>query len=137
MESQFLGVEKQGDLTYEPIILLNVFNLMEKKRELMIKSLQQQIETYEKKRAQQQAAYHRMSAFRKLLAGKTPEHHLAVEYLVYVKQPMEEIEKINREISLIKWMAEKLRETTGQDIQMLPQFKGEILQLYGKEEVGS
>ena len=115
-------------------ILLNSLNKMKAKREVLVKKIQQQIETYEKKRAQEQITYHKMSGLRKLLAGKTPPHHRAVEHLVYVKQPMDEIEKINRELSMIEWMKEKITENDGIENYILPQFKVEILQIYGEEE---
>lgn len=121
---------------YKRDLLLNSLLKMKIKRESLIKKLQQQIDTYEKKRAQEQAAYHRMSGLQKLLAGKIPEHHRAVEHLVYVKQPKDEIEKINRELSMIEWMEEKIKENDGMENLILPQFKVEILQFYGKEELG-
>ncbi|HBI04422.1 MAG TPA: hypothetical protein DDY49_10400 [Paenibacillaceae bacterium] len=108
----------ESDIEHSP------FEQMRLKREILIKNLYQKIETYEKKRAQETVAYHKMSAFRKLLAAKTPNHHLAVEYLVYVKQPMEEIERLNKEISLITWMADKQ--------EILPQFKAEFLYFVNK-----
>lgn len=108
-----------------PLALLNVLEQMRFKREKLIKNLNQKIEIYEKKKVQEQVAYHKMSAFRKLLAARTPDHHLAVEYLVYVKQPLEEIEKLNREISLIAWMADKK--------EILPQFKAEVIYFTNKD----
>ena len=71
------------------------------RRMLYIAKLHGQIEQYEKRRAQQQAAYHKMSPIRKLFSGKAPDHHVAVEYMVYVRQPMKEIAKLTDENAVI------------------------------------
>lgn len=108
------------------------FAQMRLNRELLIRNLYQKIDAYEKKKLQEQVAYHKMSAFRKLLAPRTPTHHLAVEYLVYVKEPLEEIDKLNKEISLIAWMAERQ--------EILPEFREEYIYYAnkqdGKDEIG-
>ncbi|MNY37143.1 hypothetical protein D3C86_1716800 [compost metagenome] len=39
-----------------------------------------------------------MSSFRRMLSGKKPDHHLAVEYIHYVKKPMEQVRKLRLEI---------------------------------------
>lgn len=72
-------------------VLRKYLHEIKAKRLFYIAGLHGRIEQYEKRRAQQQAAYHKMSPLRKLFSGKAPNHHLAVEYMVYVKQPMQEI----------------------------------------------
>lgn len=94
----------------EERLLLAVLQRMMKKRQEMIQALRNKIDRYEKQRAQERIAYHKMSAFRKWLAGKTPEHHLAVENLVYIKQPMEEIERLTDELARLKRIEEMVRE---------------------------
>lgn len=62
----------------------------------------QVVERYEKKRAVEEKAYQTMSPFRRMLAGRKPDHHLAVEYIHYVKKPMEHVKKLRHEIEAAK-----------------------------------
>ncbi|WP_051331211.1 hypothetical protein [Aneurinibacillus terranovensis] len=86
--------------------ILTCLTKMQNTRKEMVRSLRERIEHYEKKRAKEQAAYQKMSALRRWIAGKTPDHHLAVENLVYIKQPMQEIERINAELQRLQRLAE-------------------------------
>lgn len=68
------------------------------RKEEQLAELEQTIERYEKKRMMEERSYQMMSAFRRLFAGKKPDHHLAVEYIHYVKKPMEQIRVLRLEI---------------------------------------
>ncbi|MBB3108373.1 transcriptional regulator of heat shock response [Paenibacillus phyllosphaerae] len=68
------------------------------KKEQEIAEIEQMVERYEKRRLMEERAYQSMSAFRRLLAGKKPDHHLAVEYIHYVKKPMEKVRMLRQEI---------------------------------------
>ncbi len=94
----------------KPDHIISCLLKMEKIREKKILSLQDRMKKYELKLAQQQAAYHRMSAFRRLITGRPPDNHLAVEHLVYIKQPLHEIEKLNMEISYLRKSVTKVKE---------------------------
>ncbi|WCK53389.1 hypothetical protein PP175_18825 [Aneurinibacillus sp. Ricciae_BoGa-3] len=92
-------------------ILLATLTYMMGQRRDRIQELRGKIERYERKREQERNAYQQMSAIRRWLAARTPEHHLAVEQLVYVKQPMMEIERLAGELSRLQRVA----ETAGAD----------------------
>jgi hypothetical protein len=68
------------------------------KKEQEIAEIEQMVERYEKRRMAEERAYQSMSALRRLLSGKKPDHHLAVEYIHYVKKPMEKVRALRLEI---------------------------------------
>jgi hypothetical protein len=67
-------------------------------KEAQIAEMEQVIDRYEKKRQIEERSYQSMSAFRRMFAGKKPDHHLAVEYIHYVKKPMEQIRQLRLEV---------------------------------------
>lgn len=114
-----------------PDLLLSCLGKMQQIRREKILTLQDRMKKYELKRAQEQAAYHKMSALKKLFSGKPPVNHLAVEHMVYIKQPMHEIDKLNAEISYLHELAAKIKE--GPDsLSIRPPFTQELEQLYLK-----
>lgn len=72
------------------------------RKEEQIAEIEQVIERYEKKRMMEERSYQSMSVFRRVFTGKKPDHHLAVEYIHYVKKPMEKIREIQAEIDQAK-----------------------------------
>ncbi|MDB5054691.1 MAG: hypothetical protein JWM44_2741 [Bacilli bacterium] len=68
------------------------------KREHQMAEIMQMVERYEKKRMMEERAYQSMSPLRKMLSGKKPDHHIAVEYIHYVRKPMEQVKQIRSEI---------------------------------------
>ncbi|REE56348.1 hypothetical protein A8990_16320 [Paenibacillus taihuensis] len=68
------------------------------KREQEIAEIEQMVERYEKRRQQEERAYLSMSTLRRMLSGKKPDHHLAVEYIHYVKRPMEKVRTLRAEV---------------------------------------
>lgn len=68
------------------------------KKEAEIAEIEQMVDRYEKRRLKEERAYQSMSMFRKLLSGRKPAHHLAVEYIHYVKQPMERARSLKQEV---------------------------------------
>jgi hypothetical protein len=61
--------------------------------------IEQVVERYEIKRMKEERAYQTMSSLRRMFSGKKPDHHLAVEYIHYVKKPMEQVKKLRAEIA--------------------------------------
>jgi hypothetical protein len=94
-------------------LLVRCLTDMKREREERIGKLQERIEQYEKRRAQEEAAYRKMPVFRRWISGRTPDHHLAVEYMVYVKRPMQEIEKMMAAIRRI----DKIIEIINQNVE--------------------
>lgn len=86
-------------------------------RERQITDIEQLVERYEKQRLLEEHAYHSMSAIRKLLFGKKPEHHLAIEYLHYVVKPLEQIRQLHSEIETAQ---KALNQCTSGDTVDLP-----------------
>ncbi|WP_230633026.1 hypothetical protein [Paenibacillus athensensis] len=68
------------------------------RKEQQAAEIEQVVERYEIKRMKEERAYQSMSPLRRMLTGKKPDHHLAVEYIHYVKKPMEQVKKLRAEI---------------------------------------
>jgi hypothetical protein len=68
------------------------------KREHQIAEIMQMVERYEKKRMAEERAYQTMSPLRRMFSGKKPDHHIAVEYIHYVRKPMEQVKQMRVEI---------------------------------------
>lgn len=76
------------------------------KREHQIAEIIQMIERYEKKRMMEERAYQAMSPLRRMLSGKKPDHHIAVEYIHYVRKPMEQVKIMRIEIESARTILE-------------------------------
>ncbi|MFX3631988.1 MAG: hypothetical protein ACE3L7_07900 [Candidatus Pristimantibacillus sp.] len=72
------------------------------KKEQEIAEIEQMVDRYEKRRLKEERAYQSMSTFRRMLSGKKPDHHLAVEYIHFVKKPMEKVRALRLEIDLAR-----------------------------------
>jgi hypothetical protein len=68
------------------------------KREQEIAEIEQMVERYERRLRIEEQAYRTMSTLRRMITGKRPDHHLAVEYIHYVKKPMEKVRMLRGEI---------------------------------------
>lgn len=77
------------------------------KREHQIAEIVQMIERYEKKRMMEERAYQAMSPLRRMLSGKKPGHHIAVEYIHYVRKPMEQVKNMRIEIETARAILEE------------------------------
>ena len=60
--------------------------------------IEQMVARYEKRRTAEEQAYRALTGIRRLLAGRKPDHHLAVEYIHYVKKPLEKARALRQEI---------------------------------------
>jgi hypothetical protein len=72
------------------------------RKEQLISEIEQVVARYEKKRLMEERAYQAMSPLRRMFSGKKPDHHLAVEYIHYVKKPMEQVKKLRAEVEQAK-----------------------------------
>jgi vacuolar-type H+-ATPase subunit D/Vma8 len=86
------------------------------KREQLILDIELIIDRYEKRRMKEEQAFQSMSNFRRLFSGKKPDHHLAVEYIHYVKKPKEQIRQLREEIQAAKLIVDQT--TSGQSIDI-------------------
>jgi len=77
------------------------------RKEAEISEIEQMVDRYEKRRLKEERAYQSMSVIRKMLSGRKPAHHVAVEYIHYVKQPMERARMLRQEIE----RARRLRDS--------------------------
>jgi hypothetical protein len=68
------------------------------KKEQEIAEIEQMVERYEKRRLMEDRAYQSMSTLRRMLTGKKPDHHLALEYIHFVRKPMEKVRALRLEI---------------------------------------
>ena len=87
------------------------------RKEQQVAEIEQVVERYEKKRLMEERAYQSMSSFRRMLTGKKPDHHLAVEYIHYVKKPMEQVKKLREEIEQARLI---LNQSASGDEILLP-----------------
>lgn len=108
-------LEGTGQVLMDKVAIDQMLPLLEEMlhlRENQVRGLVEKVEQYENKRNAEERVYQSMGPFRRLLAAKRPEHHLAVEYMVYVKRPLQEINDIQADIKKIeKWM-EEIRQKT-------------------------
>lgn len=86
------------------------------KREQLIVEIEQVIERYEKRRMKEEQALQVMSSFRRLFSGKKPDHHLAVEYIHYVKKPKEQVRQLREEIQAARLIFDQT--SSGQTIHI-------------------
>ena len=79
----------------------DVFSFLENyiaKRESIIAEIEEVIDRYTKRRMLEEQAMSVMSPLRRMLSGRKPDHHLAVEYIHYVKKPRQRIRHLREEI---------------------------------------
>ncbi|ANE49054.1 hypothetical protein SY83_19580 [Paenibacillus swuensis] len=74
------------------------------KRMQQVADIEKAVERYEKRRIKEEQVYQSMSGIRKMLTGKKPDHHLAVEHIHYVKKPLETARRIRGEIETARAM---------------------------------
>ncbi len=67
-------------------------------KQRMIDDIESVVKRYENKRIKEESAYQTMSPLRRIFAGKKPDHHVAVEYIHYVRKPMEQVRRLKAEI---------------------------------------
>ncbi|MFC5402792.1 hypothetical protein [Cohnella soli] len=89
------------------------------KRVQEIAEIEQMVERYERRIRLEEQAYRTMSAFRKMLSGKKPDHHLAVEYIHYVKKPLEKARGLRAEVAKYQQM---LNGTLPAELSDLPEL---------------
>lgn len=87
------------------------------KKQKQIADIVQVVERYERKRITEERAYQALSPIRRMLTGKRPDHHLAVEYIHYVKQPMERVKRLQNEVERAQAI---IRDTQPTDLVVLP-----------------
>jgi len=69
------------------------------KRMQAIAEIEQMVERYERRLRMEEQSYRSMSPLRRMLTGKRPDHHLAVEYIHYVKKPLEKARELRAEVA--------------------------------------
>jgi hypothetical protein len=74
------------------------------KREKQITEIELLVSRYEKKRHTEERAGQSFTGLRKFFSAKKPDHHLAVEYIHYVKKPMEQVRLLRAEIEMAREM---------------------------------
>ncbi|CAI6046793.1 hypothetical protein [Cohnella sp. JJ-181] len=77
--------------------------LIEKRLE-EVAEIEQMVQRYERRIQKEEQAYRTMSTLRKFLSGKKPDHHAAVEYIHYVKKPLEKARHLREEIARYETM---------------------------------
>ena len=88
------------------------------RKEQQVAEIEQVVERYEIKRMKEERAYQSMSSLRRMFTGKKPDHHLAVEYIHYVKKPMEQVKKLRADIEQARMI---LKESKPNDVISIPE----------------
>ncbi|WP_409344885.1 hypothetical protein [Paenibacillus sp. MBLB4367] len=94
------------------------------KREQQIAEIMQVVERYEKKRMVEERSYQSMSPLRRIFSGKKPDHHVAVEYIHYVKKPLEQVKKLRGEIDEVRAMLRKSQ--AGEPVELTAEMEREL-----------
>lgn len=81
--------------------IIEALNSIKSDKEAEIKMIKGKIDKYEKKRRSEDAMYQSLSPIKKLFTSRAPSHHQAVEYMVYVKERFNSIEKIKQSIAIL------------------------------------
>ncbi|THF73105.1 hypothetical protein E6C55_30630 [Cohnella fermenti] len=76
------------------------------KRESEIREIEEMVLRYERRVQKEEQAYRAMSTLRRMLTGRKPDHHIAVEYIHYVKKPKEKARLLREEIERYRAMLE-------------------------------
>jgi hypothetical protein len=97
-----ISVEKRKAADVYPFLEVYI-----SKREHQIADIMQMVERYEKKRMMEERAYQTMTPLRRMLSGKKPDHHIAVEYIHYVRKPMEQVKQMRLEIESARIIIEQ------------------------------
>ncbi|MFC3798532.1 hypothetical protein [Cohnella sp. GCM10012308] len=92
------GIPPSAALSRQAEVHSLVDALIEKRLE-EVAEIEQMVQRYERRVQKEEQAYRTMSTFRKFLSGKKPDHHAAVEYIHYVKKPLEKARKLREEIA--------------------------------------
>jgi hypothetical protein len=77
------------------------------RKEKQVAEIEQVVSRYEIKRLKEERVYQSMSTFRRMFSGRTPDHHLAVEYIHYVKKPMEQVKRLRQDIDQARRILEE------------------------------
>ncbi|UKS24615.1 hypothetical protein LOZ80_23705 [Paenibacillus sp. HWE-109] len=94
------------------------------RKEQQVLEIEQVVERYEVKRMKEERAYQTMSSLRRMFSGKKPDHHLAVEYIHYVKKPMEQVRMLRAEIAHARQI---MNESKPGDVVSIPDEIEELL----------
>ncbi len=87
------------------------------KKEAEIRMIKGKIDKYEQKRRSEDAMYQSLSPIKKLFTSRAPSHHQAVEYMVYVKERFNSIEKIKQSIAILDRLISLVHsETSNEEI---------------------
>ncbi|WP_141603738.1 hypothetical protein [Terrilactibacillus laevilacticus] len=63
-----------------------------------IEDIKNKISQYQNKKKAEEAFYHSLSPLRRFFASRPPSHHLAVEYIVQVKERKKQIDGLNQQV---------------------------------------
>ncbi|RAP75429.1 hypothetical protein DL346_18950 [Paenibacillus montanisoli] len=96
------------------------------KREQEIAEIEQMVERYEKRRLHEERTYQSMSKMRRLLTGKKPDHHLAVEYIHYVKRPMERVRALRLEVEQARAILHSSNDNVSATIAISSEMEDEM-----------
>jgi hypothetical protein len=85
---------------------------LQRKLEQEMKQMQEKVERYEKQRYREESLNQSLSPFKRLFTVKKPDHHLAVEQMVYLKRPLQEMEKMSRKLQEIARLLQEVKSGT-------------------------
>ncbi|HET7579470.1 MAG TPA: hypothetical protein VFK33_09325 [Bacillales bacterium] len=106
--------------------LIKILQHIRKQREYEITEIQDKISQYEQKKRSEEAFYRSLSPVRKFFAGRPPNHHQAVEYMVHVKDRFKKIKRIKRSIAVLNEVLQQLEDETKNEMVLPEELIKEI-----------
>lgn len=84
------------EFQFAPEEFIQILQEIKLQREKEMAQIKEKIIKFEEKRRTHEAWYQSLPTFKKIFTGRPPSHHQAVEYLVNVKQRLNNIEEIKK-----------------------------------------
>ena len=98
------------EFQFAPEEFVQILQEMKIYNEKEIALIKEKIIKYEEKRRTHEAWYQSLPTFKKIFTGRPPSHHQAVEYLVNVKQRLNNIEEIKKKNAELERIVELLKK---------------------------
>jgi acetyl-CoA carboxylase alpha subunit len=114
--------------------IITVLQFIKVKKEQEIEQIKNKITKYEQKKRAQEAFYQSLSPVRRFFASRPPSHHQAVEYIVHVKERLNQIDKIKQRIFEVDHVMQHFKEESFKNEIILSSSIIEEIKMYRKTE---
>jgi acetyl-CoA carboxylase alpha subunit len=114
--------------------IITVLQFIKVEKEQEIEQIKNKITNYEQKKRAQEAFYQALSPVRKFFASRPPSHHQAVEYIVHVKERLNQIDTIKQRIFELDQVMQHFKGESFKNEIVLSSTIIEEIKLYKKTE---